>query len=172
MEGENCVLSLIQLKFATSDVFSLEIRITKLLLCNFSLWADASFYFLNSLMSVILTVRELYVCLECVAYIHTYMNAGYSSAAHGVSTAARSRVSIGSFELLLTKGSLHTYIYIHTYIHTYTRIPITLFYVLQLYIHTHTYIHAYMLQCAICVSVRLPHPQCRGVSASTPRLSP
>eukprot|EP01035_Chromulina_nebulosa_P030810 gene30810-40987_t len=55
MEGENCVLSLIQLKFATSDVFSLEIRITKLLLCNFSLWADASFYFLNSLMSVILT---------------------------------------------------------------------------------------------------------------------
>ena len=72
MEGENCVLSLIQLKFATSDIFSLEIRMTKLLLCNFSLWADASFFFLNSLMSVILTVR-VYLCMYVyiVYIVHT-----------------------------------------------------------------------------------------------------
>ena len=69
MEGENCVLSLIQLKFATSDIFSLEIRMTKLLLCNFSLWADASFFFLNSLMSVILTVR-VYVCIYVCVYVY------------------------------------------------------------------------------------------------------
>mmetsp|Transcript_19739 Transcript_19739/g.27117 ORF Transcript_19739/g.27117 Transcript_19739/m.27117 type:complete len:2769 (-) Transcript_19739:85-8391(-) len=58
MEGENCVLSLIQLKSAASDVLGLEIRITKLLLCNFMIWSEASFYFLNSLMSVILTAMR------------------------------------------------------------------------------------------------------------------
>lgn len=53
-EGERCVLALIQLKSAASDLPSLELRITKSLLCNVTIWSKASFSLLSSLMSVTL----------------------------------------------------------------------------------------------------------------------
>jgi len=53
-EGEMCVVSLIQLQTAASEIPSLEYRIKKSLLCNFSIWHRASFQLVSSLMSVLL----------------------------------------------------------------------------------------------------------------------
>jgi hypothetical protein len=53
-EGEMCVVSLIQLQTASSEVPALEYRIKKSLLCNFSIWHRASFQLVSSLMSFLL----------------------------------------------------------------------------------------------------------------------
>eukprot|EP01038_Epipyxis_sp_PR26KG_P011916 gene11916-15945_t len=54
LEGEKSIVSLIQLKSVASDSLALELRITKSLLCNVTIWSRASFQLLSSLMSVIL----------------------------------------------------------------------------------------------------------------------
>eukprot|EP01041_Mallomonas_annulata_P003575 gene3575-7108_t len=54
LEGESCVLALLQLRLAAKDSPQLESNITKHLLCNFKIWSRSSFQLQSSLMSVIL----------------------------------------------------------------------------------------------------------------------
>ena len=58
LEGESCVLALLQLRAATRDCPPLENLISKNLLCNFRIWSRCCYQLQSSLMSVILAAAR------------------------------------------------------------------------------------------------------------------
>jgi Domain of unknown function (DUF4704) len=54
-EGDGCILALLQLRSAVADFPTLELRVTKRLICNLAAWTRCTFQFQSSLLSVIAT---------------------------------------------------------------------------------------------------------------------
>ena len=90
-EGESCILALLELRSAAQEHSTLEAKITRRLLCNFSLWASASYALQASLYSVIVAniqaQPDVFMQIMGVQNLVDYMSAYYLhlNTSHGAS---------------------------------------------------------------------------------------
>ena len=54
-ESDGCILALLQLRSAVAEYPSLELKVTRRLICNFAAWTKCTFQFQSSLLSVVST---------------------------------------------------------------------------------------------------------------------